>query len=263
MFKENINWDEIRIIEFYGIRRSGNHAILSWLMNNLNTDGSGPQDPEILIAPHPEVGFISQRVGNVYHLNDLASSWSWYSPKYIRGLMEAYASVGAKTIILSYEECSPYMSLATTYPELFPFMQDENREKWAAIRNWDQVVASRCKATQDPNKKRIAFKVGDGIITSFLNTVYHPTAIKVHFDSWVKHKRYRDLVAWNSKLPNIDHTSHVSNAGGGPSFQGGDVTKRTIEAVPRDWRQALAKNAEELKEAQERIDTYISFKPQN
>ena len=260
MFKENINWKKINVIEFYGMRRSGNHAILSWFMNNLNTEGRSGKDPEILIAPYPELGFISQRVGNVYHINDCASSWAVNNPAYIRGLMEAYISVGAKTIILSYEDTSPTHSIGNEnyYPEIFPMLK--GAPKMIALRNLEGMLASRIKATNDADKPGINFEITEYTIVNYINQVFHPNATKVHFESWCNSKEYRDLVMYNIKLPNIDYTSHVSKAGGGSSYSGGDPSKRKLEGVPRPTRQILEKYKEHLDKAKNLIDTYISAK---
>ena len=96
---EHWNYNGVEFIEFYGLRRSGNHAILAWLLKNLSNHDS---EIETLIEPFPKLGFVSKRCGDVYHINDIGSSFWIGNPDYLAGLIDGYVSMGAKTIILSY-----------------------------------------------------------------------------------------------------------------------------------------------------------------
>lgn len=255
MFDNNVDYSKVKFIEFYGIRRSGNHATLSWLMNNLNGN-KVPQDPETLIAPAPEFGFISQRVGDVYHINDVLSSWASKHRDFLRGLIDAYISVGAKIIIISYEEMHP----GNSYAADDRFKMLKNSEKWAVLRDWDKLIASRAKQMLNKEiSRKIYLDLNQLIIDRWLKTVHSSSDInKIHFDSWCRSKEYRDELMKERGLPNKDHTSHVSKAGGGSSFKKGDPLNRKIEEYPEGWKEIIELNQKSIDRAQTKINNFIS-----
>lgn len=234
MIRQNFNYSEINFIEFYGIRRGGNHAILGWLMHNLS---SSPGNIGQLIAPFPEFGYISQSCGDVCQINDAGSVWSVKNPAYVRGLIDAYISMGFKTIIVSYEDCSHTASLLNIDREAY-FML-ENAKKITVNRNLKNILASRWKASQTP--MRIAFEVTESVVSAWCkNLEFEGT--KIIYENWLTSKEYRDAISEELGCPNLDHTNHVSNAGGGSSFSGiAPVNKdrlltRSQEVeLPEDW----------------------------
>jgi len=259
MFDNNVDYSKVKFIEFYGLRRSGNHATISWLMNNLNGNEK-PQDPEVLIAPVPELGFISQRVGDVYHINDVLSGWASKNRPFLRGLIDAYVSVGAKTIIISYEEMHPGLS----YSANDAFKMLKNSEKWTVLRDWDKLIASRSKQMLNKEISRKVFlDLNQDLIDRWLKSVHSSSDInKIHFDSWCKSKEYRDELMEKVNLPNKDHTSHVSKAGGGSSFKSGNPLERKIEEYPEGWKELIDLNQSKIDKAQTKINNFIKYLPE-
>ena len=207
--------DSVNFIEIYGLRRSGNHAIIAWLMHNLNSDGIAYDAPEPLIVPNPEWGFISQRLGDVYHINDALDKWATYNPGYIKGLVDAYSTIGAKTIIVSYEDTSFKSSLLDLYGQYYPFLK--NTTKIVITRNILDIVASRVMRNRSLNRITSSFGVNKKIIETWIENESF-TDTKIVFEQWCTSKEYRDSISRSLGLSNLDITSHVSPAGKGSSF---------------------------------------------
>lgn len=208
------NYNGVNFIEFYGLRRSGNHAIIAWLMKNLS---SYEAELETLIAPFPELGFISKRCGDVYHLNDVGSGWSVGNPEYLAGLIDAYVSMGAKTIVISYEDYSPEASLLHTFPGKFDFLK--GAKKIALIRDLVNVISSRYKAQQKISPEKVSFGVNIDKVNYWIKTAIG-SEFKIKYEDWLTSKEYRDQICKELQIPNRDITNHVSSAGGGSSFSG-------------------------------------------
>jgi hypothetical protein len=236
------NYDDIKFIEFYGLRRSGNHAILAWLLKNLSSIES---ELENLIAPSPEIGFISKRCGDAYHLNDVGAGWSVRNPKYLAGLIDGYVSVGAKTIILSYEDYGPSASLFNKYPDEFYFLK--RSKKITLIRDIVNVLASRYKASTSQIGKKVTFTINDSKIGSWVECAT-TTELKIKYEDWLVSKEYRDFICECLNITNRDLTDHVSSAGGGSSFSGTEkvnkdrLLNRSKEVdLPEEWKIHLSK----------------------
>ena len=231
--------DSVNFIEIYGLRRSGNHAIIAWLMHNLNSDGIAYDAPEPLIVPNPKWGFISQRLGDVYHLNDALDKWATYNPGYIKGLVDAYSTIGAKTIIVSYEDTSFKSSLLDLYGQYYPFLK--NTTKIVITRNILDIVASRVMRNRSLNRITSSFGINKKIIETWIENESF-TDTKIVFEQWCTSKEYRDSISRSLGLSNLDITSHVSPAGKGSSFlepgQMPDKSKllsrRKQVAIPQD-----------------------------
>lgn len=230
------NYNGIKFIEFYGLRRSGNHAIVAWLLKNLSTYDANIQN---LIAPEPSIGFISKKCGDAYHLNDVGSSWSVNNPKYLAGLIDGYVSSGAKTIVLSYEDYGPDVGLLHTFPDEFYFLK--NSKKIVLVRDIVNVLASRYKASIGPISKHIAFDINVNKINAWIKGAISKE-LKIKYEDWLISKEYRDSICEGLNIDNRDLTDHISSAGGGSSFSGiVNVNKhrllnRSKEVdLPEDW----------------------------
>lgn len=234
---KNWNYRGVRFIEFYGLRRSGNHAILAWLLKNLSTFDANLEN---LIAPSPDVGFISKRCGDAYHINDVGAWWAVDNPKYLAGLIDAYVSLGAKTIILSYEDYGPDASLLNSFPDEFYFLQKS--KKIVLLRDLLNVLSSRYAANKKPIGKRVTFEINDNKIKSW---VFSATSseFKIKYEDWLMSKEYRDNICKSLNILNRDLTNHVSSAGGGSSFSGlspinkDRLLNRSKEInLPEEWK---------------------------
>jgi len=216
----NIDYSKIEFIEVYGLRRSGNHAIIGWFLKNMSTNLV--TNTESLVVPQPSIGFISQRCDDVYHINDVGGRWSVGSPKYVRGLIDAYISMGAKTIVLSYEDTTYQASLYGINKKLFYFLEDS--KKIIIIRDLANTFASRLMASikifgeANFDKAPNPFLITQLVVDKWaINEFFEGT--KINYENWLTSKEYRDQISKDLNLVNRDITSEISNAGGGSSFK--------------------------------------------
>lgn len=212
ILKTDLHTDGVQFIEVYGLRRTGNHAIISWLIHNLDdTD----EELETLVSPYPEWGFLSQRKGNVYHINDAYEPWSTDNPAYVRGFIDAYAAQGAKYIIISYEDQHTDASLYKLFREYYPMLQ--GAQKIALTRDIKSILASRVRRTGGQNPARGSFHISEELLKTYKCLAAHSNII--NFENWLTDKEYRterSTTLFNKE--NRDVTNHVSQAGKGSSF---------------------------------------------
>jgi hypothetical protein len=237
------DYSNIKFIEVYGLRRSGNHAIIAWLLHNLNE--SEDLNLHQLISPTPEEGFISQTIGNIIHLNDLASPWASQTGTYVRGLIDAYISIDKNIVLLSYEDVDYTFSLYEVGPS-YKFLKDST--KIVITRDILNIVSSRLK------KNKTGFKVNKTLFDRWLvNENISNNGTLIRFEDWLISKDYRDRIANILGLDNKDITDHVSNAGGGSSFKdqkSGKIDKNALLNrsnsidIPKEIKDLL--NSEEI-----------------
>jgi len=239
MYKMNlVDYDNIKFIEVYGLRRSGNHAILTWLINNLNTEESNNYEPAYLIAPTPELGFISQYLGDVIHINDVGSNWALNNGKYLNGLIDAYVSIGMKTVILSYED-RPYN--ASFLNVGYSFLK--NSTKIVITRDIKSIFASRVMGGHS------FFNINKTILETWLKNE-NSDCTKIRYEDWLTSRSYRDDTSTNLGLQNIDITHIVSTAGGGSSFK-----DQTTGLIDKDKLLNRYKSFEFTKEVQDLLNS--------
>jgi len=243
-----LDLDSIKFYEFYGLRRSGNHAIIAWLMKNLDGEDNSI---ETVLGKNNKKGFFVKRCGDVYHINDVGTLWVTSNPSYVSGLVSGYISLGAKAIIFSYEDYEPQASLALTFPALFPFL--ENALKIALFRDLPNVMASRYKKIEgikakqnEPDAWRL-LDININKINSWIYCAIEEQSIKIKYEDWLTSKEYRDNFCKNLNIPNLDYTNHMSSAGGGSSFTGiksipnsKDLLNRWKDVnIPEEWKSYL------------------------
>ena len=244
---DHLDLDPVKFYEFYGLRRSGNHAIIAWLMKNLNGEDCAL---ETVIGEGNKESFFVKRCGDVYHINDVGSLWVTSNPSYVSGLVSEYISLGAKVIIFSYEDYEPQVSLALTFPSLFLFL--ENALKIALVRDLPNVMASRYKKIEGikanggglENWKLLDININK--INSWIYCVIEEKSIKIKYEDWLASKEYRDNFCKNLNIPNLDYTNHISIAGGS-SFTGTESVPNAKDLlnrwkdinIPKEWKHYL------------------------
>ena len=205
-----MNYTDVNFYEIYGLRRSGNHAIIAWLMNNLNSEIIDYKEPIPLIAPMPSEGFISQYLGDVIHINDVSSNWGIKGGNYIKGLIDAYVSIGMKSVIVSYED-TPYTH---SFSNIDNYACLKDSTKIIISRDIRNIVASRIK------KNKLGCVVNNHIIDVWLKNENSPENINIiRYENWLTSKDYRDNISNKLGLTNRDVTHIVSAAGAGSSFK--------------------------------------------
>ena len=240
----DLHTDGVQFIEVYGLRRTGNHAIISWLIHNLDDTY---EELETLVSPYPEWGFLSQRKGHVYHINDAYEPWCITNPAYVRGFIDAYAAQGAKYIIISYEDQPTTTSLYELYKEYYPMLQ--GAQKIALTRDIKSLLASRVRRTGGQNLASGSFHISEELLKTYKALAAHHSVI--NFESWLTDPEYRterSTTLFNK--PNIDVTNHVSQAGKGSSFLKPGELPDPKDLLKRAEQQALPADVLQLLEAQ-------------
>lgn len=225
---QTVNQTEIR---FIGLRRSGNHAILSWIMKQL------PQKP--------------------YFLNNVAAGMSplrfyhWHFPdKGYRG--EAWGNFSKKDCLIhSYEDYS-LREISNRYSHLrHDFWVGKTARSYdvLVLRDPFNLLASRLK------KQYMDVKTpGASVVSLWLehakeyvgeSSILRNTKVTINYNAWCKSLEYRQEISKNLNLTFSDAGfGYVSSYGGGSSFDGqsfqGDANKMDIE---NRWRAFQADEA--------------------
>ena len=190
-------------LSIYGLRRSGNHAIIAWLMKNMS-NGS-----ELFQVNHPII-----LAKNVCFINDITDCFKHDINKLRINTM--FARANFQNTIISYEDIS--LRTTTEFTAGMP--------KVVVVRDIKNVIASRlknlkryseCKNTQKllQVNERIA-----NIWTEHATAVAEKKVIGIIFERWVSSKEYRDSVAQILGTKNLDITDTILPYGGGSSFTG-------------------------------------------
>jgi len=218
---ESWNYDGVEFIEFYGLRKSGNIEVIEWLMSNMS-DSNLPVD--VLIAPNPETGFMVSRCGNIYHLNDVGSLWGVGHPEYISGLIDAYVSMGAKKIIISYRDYDHNVSLTHTFPENSTFHKLKGCRQIILLRDIVNLLPIRYAAQLNSNDLKL-FDIDINKINSWIVSAISENTIKI---------RHEDLKSSREYQTEICVTLGINNTTKFNSLESIDDIK-----VPKHWSDLL------------------------
>jgi hypothetical protein len=236
-----VEYNKVKFIEVYGLRRSGNHAIINWIMNNTSNlkDGGSPTE---LISLFSDLIFTSY-LGDTLHINDVASGWAIKRKYYLKGLIDGYISIGFKNIILSYED----LPFTNSYYDLdkneYNFLK--NSKKIIITRDIENVFASRVKK---------GMEINEGVFNTWVKNENAPSNItKVKFEDWLLSKNYRDRISKDIGFKNKDITNNVSKVGGGSSFK--DITSENIDKDKLPNRKKEVEFPEDVLEILQREET--------
>ena len=172
----------MQIIEVYGMRRSGHHAIIGWLKFNL--DNHFGKD-------------------NVHYINDLMNNCSFKGDTLMHRVNELNNS-GAKVLLVSYEDEFTSVSRIEGYPTY----------KFVIVRDIVNLAASRYKAS-----KHGAMRIDQLFVDRWTEHTNHPN--KFRYEDFLLDKNERDKVAESFGVKNIDITNDVKYCSNiGSSFVG-------------------------------------------
>jgi len=186
---------------FYGLRRSGNHAVLEWLLQNMG--GSG----ERKVVSHRRL----MAVNDAAYINEINTFES------IEALNE-HCELGDKNykkLIVSYED----VSLDYVLPPVVGY------KPIVIIRDITNLFASRYKKgisyghPYDYGEMRIDEK-SVNIWKEHATAGLNDGAILIQFEKWVDSKEYRDEISTIFDCYNYDITDTMTVFGEGSSFSG-------------------------------------------
>ena len=182
----------------YGLRRSGNHAILEWMIKNFN------QKDERYVIKHRLI-----TSGNTCYLNAIN--------EYIRSrdlyIDYNFAKITYKNLLVSYEDVP--ISYVSKYTRGF--------KKIVILRDIINVVASRYKRRLEKDPKSVAYKLMKIDENLFKCWISHASSFKknvpiIRFEDWLSSEEQRNKIANSLGLKNIDGINTIPFHGGGSSF---------------------------------------------
>ena len=185
---------------FYGLRRSGNHAILEWLLQNMGGSGNREMVKNRRII----------HVNNAAYINEANS----YIDKEELNQDISNSEKNYEKLIVSYEDVPVDFSLFT-----------EGYKKIVVVRNIENLFASRFKKAQ---QYKSSIYTGPMRIDQFavdlwknhVNAGLNGDAILIQFEKWVDSKEYRDQITAQLDTVNYDITDTMTVFGAGSSFSG-------------------------------------------
>lgn len=204
-------------LAIYGLRRSGNHAVIEWILKNL----SGCNERHVI----KESMIFS---GNSCHLNAI----NQYRNEALLRIDHLFATSSFKNLIISYED-RPSNS-ATEFSLGYT--------KVVIIRDIYNVIASRYKKLIDTKSQpgwQQLMKIDESIFTIWKQ---HAAAAKqgttmIRFEDWIEGKEARNAISKSLGLENLDHTNTMSHHGGGSSFNPHHWTPPSGSDLNNRWRQ--------------------------
>lgn len=186
----------MRVIPFYGLRRSGNHAILEWILHSIS------DEYDRSVTYNDKKNAVVETKSAAY-LNDCGRWKSHVDLIYSTLVLNAK---GIKTTIVGYEE-------APIGYNLVPYTD----KKIIILRDIENLAASRLKSNSSDmlvNEQFVDLWIE--YATVFGHERYHC----IKFEDWLTSKEHRDCFASELGFENKDKTDFVSEFGSGSSFVG-------------------------------------------
>ena len=193
---------------FYGLRRSGNHAILEWLIQNLG----GPRNRNVI----KETRII--QCGRAVYINEANT----YPSHDAVNLDYYFCKNTFENVIVSYEDV----------PTNYTLFNTENTQQIVILRDIFNLFASRHKrAKKFPGNEHMqnnVMRIDEKAIEVWKQHA-NSDALIIIFERWIESKEYRDSICKQLGIPNHDITDTVTEFGDGSSFTG--QKRPTIEEL--------------------------------
>ena len=171
-------------INFYGLSRSGNHAVIFWVLHNLCKE-------VFEIVPNQQIYVDKDR--SLCYINNVANCVSDFRSNFD---FSSYANV-----IRSYEDI-------------------ETVDDFVIVRDFLNLICSRYQhyGTLLGYKKQYCLGL-ENVIALWKKHVLSSKVIS--YNEWLDSKNYRDTLGQRLSVPNVnDKTNYVSTIGNGSSFGG-------------------------------------------
>jgi hypothetical protein len=191
----------MNLIEFAGLRRSGNHAIIFWMLQNL----SGKK--EVITIENR----VFYRSGNCIFFNNLNNESEFFIQKYLKSRLNIKLGMNnIRWLVASYEDCNAEYSFDFNY-------EFEKRYKFSIVRDIQNIFSSRLKLLEQ-NDIEISpgMNIYDNTFNDYVSLKNYENPII--FEKWLIDKDYRNSICKKIGVSNLDITDYVSDNGGGSSF---------------------------------------------
>jgi hypothetical protein len=189
-------------MNIYGLARSGNHAVIFWILHNIADSLSQIGDHQIYVDADGRVCFIN--------------------------------NCGYRTRFRDSFDVGPYSKVIRSYEDV-----DSIPGSFVVVRDFANLVCSRYKH-YDGLMSHLGKGLDlERLISVWKQHVLSPSTI--FYNKWLVSKEYRNGIGAMVNVPNVrDKTDYVSSIGSGSSFGGiklfssGDYTNRHSQVVLPD-----------------------------
>lgn len=179
----------MELYEFYGLARSGHHAIINWCVKNL-CGVELPLDHKFQVIQNCGIYYINEGNYDIYHTREfLIKNWS-----------------NIKYLIIGYENCDPtYSYFSTDFKYKAPldfyfenFEAPTKRKRVVLTRDFYDNLASRIKKNQGGIYNNLGIEIEFAIDLTFftqyklyLNEVIERKCYTLKFEDWLHNKSIR------------------------------------------------------------------------
>ncbi len=208
-----------RALFVFGVRRSGNHAVIEWLKGHFPADG-------VLFLNSAEPAFFR------HHSCGFAVDTDKYAV--------VSPAPSQRTLIVSYENCEP-----TTFP--FTHNQRIARQSHSllVLRDYPNTAASIARSARDRPSFAYRFRIRDfpAIWCRYARLALAGSSLfrPILYNSWFTDQAHREALSRDLGLvPSDAGLERVSTIGGGSSFEGvsRDGSAQTMDVLDR-WREMI------------------------
>ena len=195
-------------IIFYGLKRSGNHAIIHWILRNI--------DPEIKEIEHTYI-----HAGNdVVYFNDVIPSAG-----VINKTIDNYKDYTYKIASVEEHYVDPWET-----PMARIWNMNEPIVKIFILRDPSNCYASRVLSFQMRDIKTYCNRY-----KNLLDCIKYNDGLIIYYNEWWKNKNYRNSIGEFIDIPNCNDILIKAREGGGSVFSTEDYNDRTKNINLNDY----------------------------
>ncbi|MDA9761681.1 hypothetical protein N9C84_01250 [Desulfobacterales bacterium] len=189
-----------RRVSVYGLRRSGNHAVIGWMAQNIGQSNDLKQVID-------KVPLFS--AGECCYINSVTEF-----PRHFETIFN-FATIAYPNVIITHEDCFSSFEVDCT----------KNLSKVIIVRDILNVVASRYKALVSSGKSDFIesgnlLSISEQIFEIWLDHASPPSGNKIiiQFEHWVKYQKYRTQICNLLRCQDMNPINTITSHGGGSSF---------------------------------------------
>lgn len=225
----------IKFYEFYGLCRSGNHAIVNWIINNLISDTSN----KIFLSDY------SFYCDGVFFQNN------YNGPNSGIELFKKGLRFKPTIVLISYEEAD------IEEIESPVSLIKQQSKKFTIVRSLKNLLASRLKNNMPFKSENINSLSTDPFFLAWEKHVRYEN--NIFYDKWLIDKTYRDMISLKLGIYNRDLINDMTTNGGGSSFSG--MILDTAENLLNRYKQVeiSANLIEKIKYYEKRNPEYSTY----
>lgn len=187
------------------MRRSGNHAVIFWMLQNL----AKLEDYKVLQLVDKSNWINNCEIfasNNVVYFNNITERRK-------HNVYNTMKTLKPNWVVVSYEDTHVDYSIDLPY-------EFEEKYKFSIVRDVRNLIASRLKRLEHnlitQTGPPFYFYIFKEFFDHYLS--HKNWTPSISFDDWLVNKNYRDSICNIINVPNLDHTNYVSHFGGGSSF---------------------------------------------